>query len=360
MGKRIRRKRKQARRHLPRRRTRIQLGVLIALAVVLAAAVLSALLSRAGGQPEVRALVDHTRSRQMDPVDLVVAAARTHRIVFLGDVHPATLPKRIFVQAIEEVARGPGLDAVVLEVPSDLQPQIDTYLESDPENVAHLLRHNSLLQEDWGGFHEYLEIYRRVWALNREFGPARRIRIVAADLPGWPPGPLTPLAVVAERFGQRDAHMAEVIDQQVLARNPRSRALIFMGGYHGLKGGEARLQVGGGNAVPVTWLATRLQRSHTGQVYTIVIDGARRPSSYGLAASYATTPVFEMFRRHLPESDSPFALIVDDRLDFILDPVQGARAPGFSLVIGDGTHRLQELVDGYIYLGTGSVRGRSH
>lgn len=300
---------------------------------------------------DVRALVEYVRDYHVDPLTLILSGARSHRIVFLGDVHPSAEPKRIAAEAIERLARGPGLEAVVLEVGSDQQPHIDRYLATDPEDVSILLANPRTLRGHWGLSREYLEIYRRVWRLNRALGPTRQIRIVAADLPGWPPERPLPPHVAAARYAERDAHMAEIVTTRVLDRHPTARALIFMGGYHGLKSGSAELRFGGGPPATVTWLAARLRERYPTEVFTVVADGAPYPSAHGELSSFGVTRVFDLFRRNGPRAATPFAVLVNDRFDFLRKPIYESAGAGVTLELRPDGYRLRDLIDGYIYLG---------
>jgi hypothetical protein len=336
------------------RRIRHALGAqgLAAAAVLILSVAVAALLDiDRKNRGNVEELVAYAESDGMDPVALVVAAGKAHRILFLGDVHSAAEPKRIAVAAIEALARGPGLDAVVLEVSSAEQPYIDQYLASDPEDASILLAHPRTLRDHWGISREYLEIYRCVWRLNRVLGPERQIRIVAADLPDWPPVRAVGPRDAARQYALRDEHMADLLEREVLSRDPRARVLIFMGGYHGLKQGHAELHLGVGAPVRVDWLGGRLRQKYPGQVYTVVSDGAPEPTQFGAIASYGATRVFDLFRRHLPASRAPFALRVDERFDFVRQPFYEPNGPGMNLDLQPDDYRLRDVVDAYIYLG---------
>jgi hypothetical protein len=329
----------------------VPVAILAALVVAISTAML---LDGRRGRQEVEALVAFARSEQSDPVRLIVTAGRRHQLLFLGDLLAAPEPKRIAADAIEALAHGPGLDAVVLEVGADQQAAIDAYLESDPEDVALLLTNPQTVHERWGVAREYLEIYRRVWRLNRALEIGRRIRILAADLPGWPPtSPLAP-QVAAARYAQRDAHMTERIESELLSANPRSRLLIFMSGYHGLKSGDAELHPSVGTPIPVVWLGARLRQLHPGEVFTIVVDGTPRHAIQGTLDSYATTHIYDFLRKHLPGAVAPFALPVDGRFDFLRAPLRATGVPGLDLILNPGDYTLRDVADGYIFLGSGT------
>lgn len=327
----------------------IAAGTVLALTIATAA-----LIDRWGGSEEdAEALLAYARTAHTEPVALALAAARRHPVLFLGDVHPAAAPKRIAAELIGELARGPGLDVVVLEVASDQQAAIDAYLASDPEDASILLSNPRSLRQHWGVSREYLEIYRSVWRLNRALGPGRRIRVLAADLPDWPPTrALSPQAAV-RLYARRDAFMADRIEQEVFARHPHARVLVFMGGYHGIKSGGATLRYGGGPPVGVTWLATRLRERRLADVYTILLDGSPLTAAFGDIRSYGATRVFDLFRSRLSGVPAPFALHIDERFDFLHDPFYESSGPGMNLEILPQGYRLRDVADAYVYLGFG-------
>ncbi len=351
MRKEIRQGRRRARRRLGRRRFKIGTGWLVGAAALAILLAVTAILEGRRREADVEHLVAYAHERRIEPVALIEAAGRSNRIVFLGDVHRASSPKRLAADAIEVLARGPGLDAVVLEVGADQQPYIDAYLASEPENATILFAHPRTLHQAWGVDRAYLEIYRSVWALNQELGPGRRIRVLAADLPGWPPDQRLPPPVAAHRYAARDAHMEELIEREVLAGNPWARILIFMGGYHGLKHGGATLDVAGGAPVEVTWLGARLQRRHPGELFTILPDLPRTPSAEGDAVAYAATRAFDLLRRNMREAATPFALRVDGSFDFLSRPILEADLPGLKLSLDPADYTLKDVIDGYMFLG---------
>lgn len=326
----------------------------IAGALVLVACIgTAALIQRRNDREAAEALLQYARTARTDPIALALAAARTHRVLFLGDVHPAAQPKRIAAELIGELARGPGLDIVVLEVSSDQQHAIDAYLASDPEDPSILIANPRTLRQHWGPSTDYLEIYRTVWRLNRVLGPGRRIHVMAADLPGWPPPRPLPPHASAALYARRDAYMAERLEREVFARRPHARVLLFMGGYHGIKSGGAELHFGGGPPAKVTWLATRLRERRLADVYTILLDGSPVAAAFGEIKSYGATRVFDLFRARLSDVPAPFALHVDERFDFLREPFYESTGPGINLEILPRGYRLRDVADAYVYLGLG-------
>lgn len=346
-----RRKRRRLRRHLHRRRLRIDPRRTALLGVVAAIFAIAALFDRRGGAADAEELVTHVVERSWDPVDLIVAAGRTRRIVVLGDVHPSAETKLLAARAVEALARGPGLDAIALEVGAELQPYINAYLGSNPENASPLFAQPRTLGHQWGTVNAYLEIYRTVWRLNQELEPARRIRIIAADLSDWPPSRRLAPPQTAALYARRDAHMAETLEREVLGGHPGARVLVFMGGYHALKAGGAELNYGGGEPLALTWLASRLDQRYPGQVFSILVETAPRPGNYSLSTTQITSRAYDVFRRGLPGRGT-FAIPVDRRFDFMRRPIREPRAPGIEISIQPRDYRFGEMVDGYIFLGT--------
>jgi hypothetical protein len=127
-----------------------------------------------------------------------------------------------------------------------------------------------------------------------------------------------------------------------------------MGVYHGLKSGQAELRASTGAPVPVVWLGTRLRQLHPGEVFTIVVDGVHRQLSSGPVGGYTASHVYDFLRKRLPDATRPFALTVDERFDFLRAPIRATGAPGLEMRISPNNYRLQDVADGYIFLGTGA------
>lgn len=332
-------------------RWRRKLGVtgMVSIAALLAIGAAIAILEARGGGGAAAELSAYVAEAGVDPVALIAEQARAHRLVLLGDVDGAAAPKALAAEVIEALALGPGLDAVVLEVPSDLQPVIDRYLNSRSENAALLVGRPALLREWAGASTASLEIYRTVWRLNRELGPGRSIRIVAADVGNWPPrGAIAPRAA-AERFAARSEHMAEQIAESILDPFPRARVLVFANGYQVLKT-SAELALGGRAPVQVVWLAARLEAEHPKETYSVLVEGTRRGAETPTVTTFRATRFAEMLGQDR-RAETPVAVPADAHFDFVADPVFADAGPGLEMTIGPQGYRLSDLVDAYVYLG---------
>lgn len=346
------RQRQARRKYMPRTRPAktgtIAKFSIIALIVIVGAAAL--LEMRRGGGTEAE-LVEYARENRVDPLDLVETAGRARRLLFIADVHSAVAPKRFAAQAIERLATGPGLDLVVLEVPTDEQPFIDRYLATAPEDASILMSRPRAIREDDAASRTYVDIYRTVWRVNQELGAYRRIRIVAADRAGWPPPRATSLHDAARMFGERDAHMVEAVTQRALAREPNARVLFFVGGLHALRTGGGRLQTGGTRPVEVQWLAARMAERFPQDVYSILTEAAPTRVIATEAVAYRGTLAADALRRGGTPSGSAFVLRGPFD-DISRTPIRVIGTTGLEFTFEPRTAPLSQLADAYIYFGS--------
>lgn len=337
----------------PRRR-RIGLVEVVGAGMLLASVGIAALLESRGTRDEgAEALIEYADQGGMEPVSLISAVAQAHRLVLLGDLPGAAEPKRIAADAIESLANGPGLDAVVLEVGSDLQGVIDRYLESDPEDATGLFSGIPALQQPTAAAAAHMDVFRRIWQLNQQLAPTQRIRIIAADLPGWPPERTTSPHSAAALYAERDEHMYDVVSREILDRDPNGRVLFFLSNPHLLKSAPAEVQVGEGTRTPVRWLGARLHEQYPAEVYSVLVDDGRRTIRADSRSSRAATRAFEVFRSDATTASGVFAVRVDQRFDFLASPVYGASLPGLRLQLLPPGELLRDAVDAYVYLGSG-------
>jgi X-X-X-Leu-X-X-Gly heptad repeat protein len=338
------------RRVYPTRIRYSKLGVTGLFSVVMLVLIFAAgaLLDLRGDRAEVKQFGEYANANKQSPLESIVAAARSHRFVFLADIHSSTETKRLAAQAIKAISEGPGLDAVVLEVSHDQQAHIDRYFDSTPENASILLSNPLTLREPGAAAREYLEIYHVIWQLNEKLGADRRINVIAVDLDGWPPEPAASPTERARRFAERGEAMVKNLDAESIGMGARARVFAFMTGLHTLRSGSGQLQTGGSTPVVASWFAARLAQRHPGEVYSFVSDapGAGAPEEL---VPYTGTRLGVEAESVLPAGR--YALKVNPAFDFLSRPIRENAVPGMSFDIMPPGYRLKDVADEYIHLG---------
>ena len=274
---------------------------------------------------------------QADPFRFVQSALGRHQVVFLGDVHPLAQPKLLVERLIREQAPTAPIHLLALEVASEHQEVIDRYLASRPEDVGILLARPRTLRAHWGASAEYLSIYRAVHHWNRSHAE-QPVRIVAADVRGWPMAPLTE-GMAAGGFANRDQWMASGF-RKVLAEHPDRRVLVFMGGYHGLKVVGGSVTVGAVTERFDRWFAGYLADGGV-DIYSILTD-ARQERGHG------ATRVFDRLAAGRRED---FAVELDSTTDVVDQPLHDIEQEGYALEFQPGRFPLRRAVDALLVLG---------
>lgn len=306
------------------------------------------LIDRRGASAADRRLADLARKSGEPPLDLMVRAARASRIVFLADIDNSAATKEFAANAITRIASSPGLDAVVVEVGADQQPYLDQYFDRAPEDAGVLMAHERTLRGPGGATRAYLALYHVIWKLNEKLGPDERIRVIAADLPGWPPTDAASPAEMARLMGERSAAMAETVNTKILGTIPSARILVFMTGFQAMKSGAVDVQTGGTTPVSVKPLAERLAEM-TEEVFTILVDAPSTGSTGREIAPYLGTRVSEVMRE--AGVSKPFALQVTREFDYLRHPLIERKTPGVEFNVTPDDYRLRDVADAYVSLG---------
>jgi hypothetical protein len=345
----IRRRMARAR-YIPRQPRHSGTTAIIAMAVVALIIVLAIVLEMRNGGEDEATLEAYVAANRTDALELVTGAARAHRYLMLGDVPGATAPKRFAGQAIEKIAREVGIDAIGLDIDADLQPWIDSYLTTRPEDASGLLSHPRALRDAEDTGPAWLDLYRTIWRLNDELGADRRIRVIALDLPGWPPVRALGPSQAATAFAARDSAMLRRLTDR-LERSPRSKVVIFADGLHVLQG-HGEVQTGGTSPIRFAFLGGELRQRFPGDVYSVLLDA---PAGRGVSAEVAKfrrTRAFEVLRGVRAGSDGPVAVRLTPAFDFNPRMIETVGTPGLDFRIVPPDYALADLVNAYIYLGS--------
>jgi hypothetical protein len=276
-------------------------------------------------------------SPAVPPVEFLQAALARHRIVFLGDIHPIAEPKELVARLIAGQQGGATIDLLALEVGADEQEAIDRYLASTPEDTTILLEQPRTLRAHWGASAEYLDIYRAVYRWNARH-PDRPVHIFAADIRGWPMAPLTE-RMGTGAFANRDLWMAAGFRKK-LQEHPEWRALVFMGGYHGLKSGGGEVMIGRARDRFDNWFAGYLVQEGL-DVYTVLTD-ARQANGRG------ATRVFDLMAEAHPKGN--FVVALDQSTDVIAEPIYNVEEQGYHLEFWPSRFPIRQAADAMLVL----------
>lgn len=324
-----------------------RLGVTGTFAVVALLLILVAgwLVDRRVANASDRKLAALARESKEDPAELIARASRANRIVFLADIHNSAATKELAARAVQKIASLGGLDAVIVEVGADQQPYIDQYLDRPAEDASVLLSHPRSLGDPGAATRAMLDLYHTIWKLNEKLGADQRIRIIAADLPGWPSERTPSPSETAHLMSKRDEQMHNVIDSDILAKMPEARVLIFMTGFHGLKTGTVLLQTGGAAPVTITPLAERLAQT-TDEVYTILVDAPSNGVATREIAPYLGTRIAPILSN--AGVNKSFATSLTADFDYLRQPLVERKTPGLDFGVNPRDYKLRDVADAYI------------
>ncbi|HEU4649288.1 MAG TPA: hypothetical protein VFS33_09530 [Gemmatimonadales bacterium] len=279
------------------------------------------------------------RSHSLDTptLEFLQAALAHHRIVFLGDIHPIAEPKELVARLIAGQGGGATIDLLALEVGADQQETIDRYLASSPEDTTILMRQPRTLRAHWGASAEYLDIYRAAYRWNTEHAD-HPVHVLAADIRGWPVAPVTE-RMATGAFANRDLWMAAAF-RKTLQEHPQWRALVFMGGYHGLKSGGGEVMVGRAHDRFDNWFAGYLVQAGL-DVYTVLAD-ARQANGHG------ATRVFDRLAEAHPKGN--FVVALDQSTDVVAEPIYNVEEQGYHLEFWPSRFPIRQAADAMLVL----------
>jgi hypothetical protein len=280
--------------------------------------------------------VGHARTAD-DPAGFLLDRLAEHPVVFLGDIHPYAEPKRILADALRRMTPANAVGLVALEVAAEQQPAVDRYLATSPEDTTILTDRPRTLRDHWGASHEYLGIYRAVWAWN-DAHPAQPIRIAAIDLPRWPLFHHSE-AMAASSYVDRDRAMATRFRRE-LQKTGAVRAIAFLGGLHGLRGVGGVVQIGRARESFPHWFAGYLE-SEGVPVYSILTDG---PLGDGASA----TLTYDRLAPALAGRNVIVAL--DSASDADGEPVRGVALEGYELRFEPRAFHLRDAAQAMLVL----------
>jgi hypothetical protein len=163
----------------------------------------------------LRPYVEVLRQAGAEPVKFITDRLHDHDLLTFDDgMHTAVEPFAFYQQLVREPAFHRQVKTIFLEVVSiNLQPHLDAYLDSQPENAELLY---PAFQDDYNlgfPFKTYFDFLHVVYDVNHKLPKSERLRVIAVSNPVHWPEIKTPtdLALFRKSLAGRDALMYEVI-----------------------------------------------------------------------------------------------------------------------------------------------------
>lgn len=202
-------------------------------------------------------------------IDEILAAAGTHELVALGEVH-GSVREHAFLRELMDDPRVPSaFDDVAVEFgASEHQDIIDRFVRGEDLPISELRLVWTQTSQTSGVWDApvYREFFESVRAVNEGLPRAAQLRVILTDLS---PPTCRPLPSCAdESLVDRDAHMADVVRRESLAKG--RRVLFVAGLFHLLRSAS----------VDHRSAVDRLESDHTS---TYVIVPGEGPAATNLA-----------------------------------------------------------------------------
>jgi hypothetical protein len=194
-----------------------------------------------------------------DPVGMIADAFHDHPLVAIDEGGHGNEAVHAFLERLLRDPRLPANDIVVEFGSAKYQATIDRFVAGGdvPDSELRHVWQDTTQVLVWES-PIYERFFRTVRTMNAERSPSKRFRVVLAD----PPIDWSTVSTWADwTRTNRDAHAAEVIEREVLAKH--RKALLVFGAMHL---GRRNIQV---NYAPSGMLVERLEEHHPGAVYTV-------------------------------------------------------------------------------------------
>lgn len=179
-------------------------------------------------------LVEYLRAHWKSPEDYLIEKFRDHDIVFIGEMHRVKHDVELIHNLIPRLYKIGVYNLGIEFGGNEYQDKVDSLVTADEydENLARWLLFK---WATYWGFKEYMDIYRRVWELNKSLPKsAPRFRVVHLNyIPRWD---LMKEEMTAEdrkrvmHKGDGDEFMAKVVLKEIVDKG--QKALIYSGQHH--------------------------------------------------------------------------------------------------------------------------------
>jgi hypothetical protein len=288
---------------------------------------------------------EYLKTNGRPPKTFILEALARHRLVIYGEIHRRRWSWDLCRSVIGDKVFAESTGTVYMEISAHKQGDLDAFLAKeapDPELILGVFR--EMQSQGWPdkGMYEFL---LDIWRLNRTLPAAKRIRIIAVDIPR----PFSTFRTPEEQKAffdsvmNRNAFMAEAIEKDMRTSKDPRHGLFIVGTGHvykssppGFASSTSATTVPSAGAL----LSTGLPRGEVYAVFTHQAIVDNRGSIQGRLRGGAFDEAFAM------NGNAPVAFAVNGS-PFGREPFDAL--PEISYRTAAGTYA--DNYDGYIFLG---------
>lgn len=196
---------------------------------------------------DVASFVKYLKANAQTPVEYVLSALSTHKLVINGEYHRRKVSWDMLMALIGNPRFPAVAGTIFMELPSHRQSDIDAFMQCDTLNSEAILEiFRDEQPNGWWDKGEY-EFLCRLWAVNKSLPENKKItvRLVDFQLPYSSIKSKAEFDSLQEK--DRNTHMATLISDYITTKTDGRNALFLVGCGHATKAKVSDLYSGGDN-----------------------------------------------------------------------------------------------------------------
>ncbi len=183
----------------------------------------------------IEPFVDFLTKNECTPVDFVMKALMSHKIVVNGEFHRRKVSWDMLIELINQPEFANVVGTIFMELPSHRQSDIEQFMGGEmlrPEIIFDIFRDEQL--NGWWDKGEY-DFLCELWKINRTLPYKKRVSVVLADYQAPYSSIKSKEQLDSLSNIDRNKHMADVIEHYIATTDDSRSNLFIVGCGHALK-----------------------------------------------------------------------------------------------------------------------------
>lgn len=184
------------------------------------------------------AFINYLKNNGGEPVDFLLGALETHKIVLYGELHFREASWDLMKRLVKSPKFSQTTSTIFVELSVSAQSGLDRFLGESTKNpniILDIFRKEELTGWNDKGMYEFLLV---LWDVNAQLPEEKRIKIIAADFPRPFYSTLTSKEQYTDletKKTDRNVYMSTIIEHSIHASSDKRHGLFIVGYAHAYK-----------------------------------------------------------------------------------------------------------------------------